>query len=406
MINIGIIGCGVIARTHIRALLRFPESARITALASRSSDSIQGAAAFLAQLATTAAADAMGAARAALTQQAQNVPAQFLDFHDLIASPGVDAVIITTPPSLHHPAALAALKAGKHVLCEKPLTTSLRHADELIAAASQGGAHLMTVSQGRYASEQRRMRALVQSGALGRVHSARADTQWYRPPNYYELWWRGTWAGEGGGALTGQGIHILDQLLWIMDRRPVEVFGRMDTFVHDVPRQRADARLPIEDTAFGLVTFEDGAIAEIAGAVSHQIERSQIELYGTLGAVKAFPWLTFSVDDAVNQDLERVAAGVRPLPPAWQSDPAEIDPYRRPGQNALPTWSMNPQIGDFLQAIITGAPGVTEAAEGRRALEVLAGFYKSAIGRQPVSLPLDQDDPYYDGVAVGAAGPA
>src|SRR5215203_1791990 len=124
-IGVGIVGCGIIARTHIRALLAFPGEARITALASRSQESIVGAAAYLREQAETHAADAEAAGDRALAegyrQHAASAPTAHADWQALVADPAVDAVIVTTPPFLHHPVTVAALTAGKHVLCEQPL---------------------------------------------------------------------------------------------------------------------------------------------------------------------------------------------------------------------------------------------------------------------------------------------
>jgi len=408
-IRVGIVGCGIIARTHIRALLAFPQDAQVTALASRSTESIDGAAAYLHQQASEQAAEADAAGDTALAAQyrdhAAATPTAFTDWRDLVASPLVDAVIVTTPPFLHHPITVAALGAGKHVLCEKPLAVSLREADEMIAAAQAAGRVLSTVSQGRFAEAQQRMHALVHSGTLGRVFFAKADGQWYRPPSYYELWWRGTWDREGGGAGTGQGIHILDQVLWILGKQPAQVFGTMNTFVHPVPRAKAGGGVPIEDTALGIVTFEDGTLLEFCAAVSQQLERSQIEISGERGAAQAYPWAVYSADAATNEQLARfIDADVPALPPSWLPKKPEIDPYRNPGPNALPpVWSMVPQVGDFLHAIQTGAPSLTGGTEGKRALEVLAALYRSAILGQPTTLPIQQDDPFYGGVAAGLA---
>ena len=408
-IGVGIVGCGIIARTHIRALLAFPGVARVTALASRSRESIAGAATYLHEQAEEHAAEAEATGDRALAEQYREIgrvePACHAEWEALVSDPMVDAVVVTTPPFLHHPVTVAALQEGKHVLCEKPLAVSLREADEMIDAARTAGRVLSTVSQGRFAEEQRRMHALVHSGALGRVFFGKADGQWYRPPAYYELWWRGTWAREGGGAATGQGIHILDQALWIFGKRPVQVIGKIGTFVHPVPRARAETRVPIEDTALGIVTFEDGSILEFCAAVSQQLERSQIEISGEHGAVQAFPWAVYSVDAATNERLARfVDEDVPPLPEAWRPKKPELDPYRNPGPNALPpVWSMVPQIGDFLDAIQTGRTALTGEGEGRRALEVLTALYRSAILGTPTELPLGRDDPFYDGVTAGLA---
>jgi UDP-N-acetyl-2-amino-2-deoxyglucuronate dehydrogenase len=175
--------------------------------------------------------------------------------------------------------------------------------------------------------------------------------------------------------------------------------------VHPVPRVRAEGSVPIEDTALGIVTFEDGSILEFCAAVSQQLERSQIEISGERGAVQAFPWAVYSVDAATNERLARfIKEDVPPLPESWRPKKPELDPYRNPGPNALPpVWSMIPQVGDFLDAIKTGRTALTGDAEGRRALEVLTALYRSAIVGAPTDLPLAPNDPFYDGVTAGLA---
>ena len=113
------------------------------------------------------------------------------------------------------------------------------------------------------------------------------------------------------------------------------MIGKIGTFVHPVPRARAEGGVPIEDTALGIVTFEDGSILEFCAAVSQQLERSQIEIAGEHGAVQAYPWAVYSVDAATNERLARfVEEDVPPLPEAWRPKKPELDPYRNPGPNA------------------------------------------------------------------------
>jgi hypothetical protein len=118
-----------------------------------------------------------------------------------------------------------------------------------------------------------------------------------------------------------------------------------------------------------------------------------------------FRGAVYSVVAATNERLARfVEEEVLPLPRAWRSKKPEVDAYRNPGPNPLPPpWSMIPQVGDFLEAISTGRAALTGDGEGRRALEVLTALYRSAILGTPTELPLEEDDPFYDGVTAGLA---
>lgn len=214
-IGMGILGCGFIAQAHNRGYLQFPTRARIVALSGRSEASTVSTREFIRTDAQVrmreielaigqgGPADRLAALegdRSALWETVQRDVRVSTSCEGLASDPDVMLVSNTTPPFVHYLSTLDLLRAGKHVLVEKPFVGSLRHADALITEAVGRHLCLSVVSQGRFADDQRRMHALVRQGKLGRVFLLKVDTHWYRQPDYYALWWRGNWANECGGA--------------------------------------------------------------------------------------------------------------------------------------------------------------------------------------------------------------
>jgi predicted dehydrogenase len=131
-------------------------------------------------------------------------------FDALVADPDIDVVSICTPPSLHFSMVMAALAGEKHAICEKPLASSLRLCDEIIAAEARSAARVMPIFQYRFGGGIAKMRHLVRSGRPGRAYVSSVETAWLRGPDYYFVPWRGRFATELGGVLLTQSIHIHD----------------------------------------------------------------------------------------------------------------------------------------------------------------------------------------------------
>jgi len=303
-IGVGILGCGFIARAHIRGYLQFPTRARIVALSGRSEASTAAAREFIrtevqarkkeidlaiAQGGPPDRLAALECDRSALREIAQRDVRVTTSCEGLASDSDVVLVSNTTPTFAHYPSTLDLLRAGKHVLLEKPFVGSLRHADVLIAEAAGRRLCLSVVSQGRFADDQRRMRALVRQGKLGRVFLLKADTHWYRQPDYYALWWRGNWANECGGVLLNHAWHLLDQGLFILGKPVVRVMAQMGAFVHTPLREKMVGGVPIDDTLVALLTFADGSLGEVTGGVTLHAQRAQIEVYGERGAALLRP---------------------------------------------------------------------------------------------------------------------
>ncbi|HLS63895.1 MAG TPA: Gfo/Idh/MocA family oxidoreductase [Ruania sp.] len=185
---------------------------------------------------------------------ALGVPA-FTDHTELLARTSPDVVHVCTPHAEHLPVALDVLDGGAHLLVEKPLAASVAQARKLAAAAASAagrGVRTGVVLQNRYNPPNQHLHELISTGALGRVHAAKADVNWHRNAEYYRARpWRGTWAGAGGGVMMNQAIHTLDLLLWLLGPA-TEVRGHAATYA------LAEA-IEVEDTAELVLRHAGGA---------------------------------------------------------------------------------------------------------------------------------------------------
>jgi len=152
----------------------------------------------------------------------------FQDWRDLITSDACDAIVITVPHFAHHEIAIAALKAGKHVLCEKPMTIRASDAEAILQAQQMNpGTKVAMMLNQRANPLLQRIKGILESGELGTMRNSYYITNnWWRPDSYYESnAWRGTWNGEGGGILVNQACHPLDLWIWLCGM-PQAVYAR------------------------------------------------------------------------------------------------------------------------------------------------------------------------------------
>ena len=165
--TVAVIGCGI-GRMHIvEGYARHPDKFRVLALCD------------------------LDAARLAKVGDEFGIPRRTHSFDEVLRMDDVDIVDICTPPTLHMPQALAALAAGKEVICEKPLAGSLADADRLIAAAREAKGRLMPVFQYRFGNGLQKAKRIVERGLAGKPYLATVETAWKRTPAYYAVPWRG-----------------------------------------------------------------------------------------------------------------------------------------------------------------------------------------------------------------------
>jgi predicted dehydrogenase len=181
------------------------------------------------------------------------------DWRDAIADPRVDAVLILTPTNSHLEIAEAAFAAGKHVLCEKPLETTVERSEQLVAAGRRADRRLAVMLQLRFRTVSQRLKVLLEAEALGDIQAATMTVPWWRPQTYYDEPGRGVKARDGGGVLMIQAIHTLDLFRWFVGIASVEAAMIRTTSLH---------KMETEDYATALVRLGNGAPGTIVATVA------------------------------------------------------------------------------------------------------------------------------------------
>ena len=279
----------------------------------------------------------------------------------LLARPEVEVVCVTTPSGAHEEIALAAFRAGKHVLCEKPLEISTERVDRMLAAAASHGRWLGAVLPARLGDGAQAMKRAVEQGRFGRLTLCSAYVKWWRSEEYYRSGrWRGTWALDGGGALMNQGIHAVDLLQWFAGM-PVQVSAFAATLGHQIE---------VEDTLTAALRFAHGALGTIECATSCAPGTPRrIELCGTEGSAvleddRIMRWAFNTArpeDEAIRQ-----AQNQQPVN-SGAADPRAIgvEGHRR-------------VIADMSEAIRENRSPQIDGGEGRKAVALIESIYASA----------------------------
>jgi predicted dehydrogenase len=267
-------------------------------------------------------------------------------------------VAVLLPHDLHCRFAVEALQAGHHVVCEKPLATSIAECDEMLAAAARAGKQLRPVHNRVYEAGAEAAQEFVASGAIGTVFLA--QTIGLEPPQTVSVRpWLGTPAG-GGGVLIAQAVHPAYVLRWVLgDDAEVACFTSEQKVVE----------MTAEDTAVVMLRFRCGAIGEMTGTfgLSAGPYAHGVTFYGPQGYVEIGP-------------RQEVAA----ISPARFGD-REV---HRLAENRGTGHAFQRMWEDYARGLATGAATRVTAEDGKRAVEVILAAYRSAAERRPISLPL------------------
>ncbi|MDR0730058.1 MAG: Gfo/Idh/MocA family oxidoreductase [Treponema sp.] len=368
LINAAIVGTGNISRLHIEAYLAFPRRCRITAFC-------------------------------------DIVPEKSYAYREKYALPGVtvydsvdkmleahkegglsiDLVSVCTPPFCHAEIAVACLRAGLHVLVEKPMAASLEECDSMLAAEKESGRVLAAVAQNRFRDPIMSLKKTLDSGLAGRILHAQVDSFWWRGFHYYDLWWRGKWETEGGGCTLNHAVHHIDMLIWMMGL-PEKVTAVLSNTAH--------SNAEVEDLSVAVLQYPRGALAQITSSVVHHGEEQQFifqcekarlsapwKVHASIAGPNAFPLEEH--DTALEKELNDLAGARKPL--AYTGHTGEIE--------------------QLLGALEQGGRPAISGQDGRNTIELITAIYKAGAGGTTVQLPLEKDDPFYTVRGIMAAVP-
>jgi predicted dehydrogenase len=288
----------------------------------------------------------------------------YSELDEFLSHPGLDIVCICTPSGVHLDPALAAARAGKHVMIEKPLEVTLGRIDRLIEACDFGGVKLAVIFQNRFSPDYQQLKAGVEAGVFGRLLMGNAYVNWFREKAYYETsQWKGTINGDGGGAFINQGIHTIDLLLDLMGDVK-SVFGQVQTALYKIEG---------EDLGAAVLNFENGALGTITSATSlYPGYPERLEIYGTTGSAileagKLVQWNVMGQE--MKMDLEEPKT-------SGASDPTAIGHQLHAIQ-----WAK------FIDSIQKDLPTVVDGKTARKSVELIRAIYFSSQSGQLIGLP-------------------
>jgi predicted dehydrogenase len=278
-------------------------------------------------------------------------------------------VSIATPNKFHAPLTIAALEAGCHVLCEKPMAMSADEARAMLAAAEKAGKRLMINFSYRFSEQSQALKDRVDAGELGDVYFAR--TVWHRRRGLPKF---GGWFGQkglsGGGPLIDLGVHRLDLALWLMGYpKPVWVMGSTYNPIATALAEKEGVPYDVEDLAVGLIRFENGATLEVEASWATNIKERELmetRLLGTEGGL---------VQRNLNETYEFEAELYFERNGAHYY--MKLHAPRKRRLNAM---------YHLIESIVNDTPHIARGEEGLLVMEILDAIYKSAEEGRPVQI--------------------
>lgn len=342
-LGFGIIGVGMIADFHAQAIAH-TKGGKLVGIATRNPDNARAFA------------------------QKHQLAFSTTSIDELVARPDIHVVCITTPSGAHLEPALAAVRAGKHVVIEKPIEITTERADELLRVADAAGVKVTPIFQARFGEGARTIKAAIDAGRFGRLVLASAYVKWHRSKEYY-TGWKGSLKLDGGGALINQAIHGIDLLQW---------FAGMPSEVFCWKTRRVYEHIEAEDTASAALQYPGGALGAIeATTAAWPGWQRRIEICGEKGSAML-------EDDHVSHwDFRDAQPGDEAI------RAKKIDAKMRSGAGAPGEISFEGhrrQIQDMIDAVRENRPVAIDGHEARKAVALIRGLYASAERGVPVKL--------------------
>lgn len=349
-VGFGVVGCGMISSFHAKAISEMRGAKLVACLDTRQESAEKFA------------------------SEAGCRPYWELD--KFLADPDLHVVNICTPSGAHMEPAVAAAKAGKHVVVEKPLEITLKRCDAIINACEKAGVKLATVMPSRFSGANLALKDAIEQGRFGKITLADSFVKWWRTQAYYDGGgWRGTWAMDGGGAYMNQAIHNVDLLYWLVGE-VAEISAITDTLAHE--------RIEVEDTGVAAIRFANGAIGTMtATTAAFPGLQKRIEIHGDQGSA-IIEQDTIRLWDFAKKDRKDAGLlkkfGSESLTTGGAGDP-----------KAISHLGHKLQLQELLKAIETGADPLVDGHQGRKSVEIILAIYQSSWSGKRVALPLKSD---------------
>ncbi len=303
-----------------------------------------------------------------------NVPQRYTNVDKMLAAGEVDAVSVCLPNSLHAPVSIAALEAGLHVLCEKPLADTVTSAQKIVEAAATASTKFMICFNRRYRRDVQWMKKLVETGKLGRIYQVKAG--WVREKGIPGGWFADK-EMAGGGPLIDLGVHMLDSVMWLLDY-PTPLTASGSVQANFGPRQlKTWATGPtkpytVEDSALGFIRLAgDITLILETNWASHAkpgMDDFYITLMGTEGTLELYV-ANYTSENTLTLYTEESGA------------PMLI----RPAVKGIPS-DHTYAVAEFVKCIQEDTAPTAPAAQGLEIMKIIAAVYQSAQAGREVTL--------------------
>lgn len=309
--------------------------------------------------------------RAQKCAETNNIKHVFTDYNEMLKLPELNAVSVCTWNNAHAPATIAALKAGKHVLCEKPMAMNTKEAMEMERTAKESGKVLMIGFVRRYGNDTKVLKDFINAGTMGDIYYAKAE---YLRRNGSPGGWFGNKALSGGGPMIDLGVHVIDLVRYLMGKpKPVTVsastfkkLGERNNLTTPKAWTAADSGgiFDVEDLAVALIRFDNGSALTVETSFSLNTKKDSgtIQLFGTKSGAKLDPGLELYTE------LNNYMVDINPI-----------------GDTALNFNGLfENEIAHFVDCITKGTECISPAEDGVELMKIIDAVYESASKNREV----------------------
>ena len=336
MLNWGLVGCGDISNKRVAPALKSQPNSNLMAVMSPYEDELKG------------------------FKNKHCIAEGYTDLDDMLKNREIGAIYVATPIFLHYEIALEALKAGKHVLVEKPMAMTNQQCEELISEAKKNNVKLGVSYYRRFFPKMAEIKRLIRDGLIGDVIQARIlYHSWYNPEKQDSKYWRVIKSKSGGGPLWDMGCHKFDMLVDILGT-PKSVYGIMNTLTHEYE---------VEDSCSAILEMENGAHCLASFNWNSKIWADEFEILGTNGKILLNPCDSENLTVQLNP---KVVKGIG-------KEETSVVKFNHPNVHY-------PLVEDFVDAVLNDRQPKISGEEGFKTNKILTAIEESAKTGRKISI--------------------